>query len=86
MKSLERDLETVKATFGHNVEALAKSLEERRALKGELHQIHNVAQLVVSEVFGLVPSTRASAIQLAEVPDEVRALITHGYFMERREC
>ena len=43
MKSLERDLETVKATFGQNVEALAKSLEERHALEGELDQIRNVA-------------------------------------------
>ena len=36
VKSLERDLETVKATFGQNVEELAKSREERRALEGEL--------------------------------------------------
>ena len=43
MKSLERDLETVKVTFGWNAETLAKSLEERRALKGELDQIRNVA-------------------------------------------
>ena len=43
MKSLERDLETVKATFGRNAEVLAKSLEERCALEGELDQIHNVA-------------------------------------------
>ena len=28
VKSLERDLETVKATFGQNVEELAKSREE----------------------------------------------------------
>ena len=80
MKSLERDLEMVKATFGQNAEALAKSLEERRALEGELDQIRNVAQLIVSEVFGLAPSTSAPAIQLAEVPDEVRPLITHGLF------
>ena len=57
VKSLERDLETVKATFGRNAEELAKSREERRALKGKLDQICNVAQLIVSEVFGLVPST-----------------------------
>ena len=80
MESLERDLETAKATFGQNVEALPKSLEERRALEGELDQIRNVAQLVVSEVFGSAPSTSAPAIQLAEVPDEVWALITHGLF------
>ena len=36
VKSLERDLETVKATFGRNAEELAKSREERRALEGEL--------------------------------------------------
>ena len=36
VKSLERDLEMVKATFGQNAEALAKSFEERRALAGEL--------------------------------------------------
>ena len=80
MESLERDLETAKATFGRNVEALAKSLEERRALKGELDQIHNVAQLVISEVFGSTPSTSSPAIRLAEVPDEVQTLITHGLF------
>ena len=40
---MERDLETVKATFGQNAEALAKSLEERRALEGELDQVRNVA-------------------------------------------
>ena len=62
------------------MEALAKSLEERRALEGELDQICNVAQLVVSKVFGSVPSTNAPAIWLVEVPDEVRALITHGQF------
>ena len=36
VKSLERDLETVKATFSQNAEELAKSHEERRALEGEL--------------------------------------------------
>ena len=45
--SLEQDLETAKATIGRSTEALAKSLEERRALEGELDQIRNVAQLVV---------------------------------------
>ena len=73
---MEQDLETVKAMFGQNAEALAKSLEERCALEGELDQIHNVAQLIVSEVFRSAPSTSTFAIQLAEVPDEVRALIT----------
>ena len=36
---MEQDLEMAKATFGQNAEALAKSLEERRALEGELDQI-----------------------------------------------
>ena len=80
MESLERDLEMAKATIGRNAEALAKSLEERRALKGELDQMRNVAQLVVLEVFGSAPSTSAPTIRLAEVPDEVRALITDGMF------
>ena len=35
--SLERELETAKAVIGRSAEALAKSLEERRALEGELH-------------------------------------------------
>ena len=39
---LERDLETTKATIGWNAEALAKSLEERHALEGDLDQIRNV--------------------------------------------
>ena len=43
VKSLERDLEMVKATFGRNAEAPAKSLEEQRALEGELDQIRNVS-------------------------------------------
>ena len=80
MESLERDLETAKATIGRNTEALAKSLEEQRALEGELDQIHNVAQLIVSEVFGSAPSTSAPAIRLAEVSDEVWALIIDRMF------
>ena len=80
MESLGQDLEAAKAMIGRNAEALAKSLEERCALEGELDQIRNVAQLIVSEVFGLAPSTSAPAIQLVEVPDEVRALITEGMF------
>ena len=43
MESLEQDLETAKAMIGWNAEALTKSLEERRALEGELDQIRNVA-------------------------------------------
>ena len=43
MKTLERDLETIKATFSRNAEELAKSHEERRALEGDLDQIRNVA-------------------------------------------
>ena len=62
MKSLEQDLEMTKATFGWNTEVLAKSLEEQHALEGELDQIHNVAQLVILEVFGSAPSTRAPTI------------------------
>ena len=34
--SLERELETAKAVIGWIMEALAKSLEEQRAFKGEL--------------------------------------------------
>ena len=41
--SLERELETAKAAIGWSVETLAKSLEEQRALEGELDQIHNVS-------------------------------------------
>ena len=62
MKSLERDLETVEMTFGRNAEELAKSREERRALEGELDQIRNVAQLVISEVFGSAPSTSVPTV------------------------
>ena len=80
VKTLVRDLETIKATFSQNTEELAKSNEERRALKGELDQIRNVAQFIVSEVFGSTPSTSAPTVQLAEVPDVVRDLITSGLF------
>ena len=34
--SLERELETAKAAIGQSAEVLAKSLEERHALEGEL--------------------------------------------------
>ena len=78
--SLKRDLETAKAAIGQNIEALAKSLEEQCALKGELDQIHNVAQVVVSEVFRSGPSTSTPAVQLAEVPNEVQALISDSMF------
>ena len=37
--SLERELETAKAAIGQSAEVLAKSLEERCALEGELDQI-----------------------------------------------
>ena len=57
--------------IGQNTEVLAKSIEERHALKGELDQMHNVTQVVVLEVFGSAPSTSTPAIWLAEVPDEV---------------
>ncbi|XP_066344268.1 uncharacterized protein [Miscanthus floridulus] len=68
---LERDLETTKAMLGQRMEELAKSHEERRALEGDLDQIHNVAQHVVSEIFGSAPSTSAPTVQLAEVSGEV---------------
>ena len=84
--SLEQDLEMAKAMIGQNAEALAKSLEELRSLKGELNQIHNVAQVIVSEVFGLAPSTSMPAIRLAEVPDEVWALISDGMFYGTSGC
>ena len=63
-----------------SVDTLAKSLEERHALKGELDQICNVAQVVVSEVFGLASSTSTPTVQMAEVPNEVRALISDDMF------
>ena len=80
MKTLEQDLETIKATFSQNVEELAKSREEQHALEGDLDQIRNVAQLVVSDVFRSVPSTSAPAGQLAEVLDVVWDLIRSGLF------
>ena len=40
----------------------------------------NIAQVVVSEVFGLGPSTSRPAVQLAEVLNEVQALISDGMF------
>jgi len=46
--SLEQELETAKTVIGRSMEALAKSLEERRALEWELDQIHNVTQVIVS--------------------------------------
>ena len=59
---LERDLETTKATLGRRMEELAKSREERRALEGDLDQIRNVTQHVVSEIFGSVLSTSAPTV------------------------
>ena len=78
--SLERELETAKAGIGQSVEVLAKSLEERCALEGELDQIRNVAQVVISEVFGSAPSTSMLAVQLAEVLNKVQVLISNGMF------
>ena len=63
-----------------SVDTLAKSLEERHALKGELDQICNVAQVVISEVFRFVSSTSTPVDQLAEVPNEVWALISDDMF------
>jgi len=62
------------------VETLAWSLEELSILEGELDQLCNNAQVVVAEVFGSGPSTSMPAVQLAEVPNEVRALISEGMF------
>ena len=59
---------------------MAKSLEERRALEGELDQMCNVAQVVILEVFGSAPSTRTPVVQLVEVPNEVWALNSDGMF------
>ena len=42
IRSLEGELETAKAVIGQSTEALAKSLEEQRALEGELDQICNI--------------------------------------------
>ena len=71
VKLLEQDLETVKVTFSQNAEELAKSREERCALEGELDQICNVAQLVISGIFRSAPSTSAPAVQLAKVLEAV---------------
>ena len=68
---LERDLEMTKVTLGWNTKERAKSHKERRALEGDLDQIHNIAQHVVLEIFGSVLSTSAPAVQLAEVLGEV---------------
>ena len=75
-----------KVTIGQNAEALAKSLEERRALEGELDQMGNVAQLIISEVFGSAPSTSTPTIRLAEVTDEVGDLISNGMFYGMSGC
>lgn len=69
-------------TVGRRAEALARSLEERATCEGELDQLRNVAQVVIAEVFGPGPSTNAPAIQLTEISDEVRALISEGVLYE----
>ena len=86
MKALERDLEVTKANFSQNAEELAKSYEERRALEGELGQIHNAAQLIISEVFGSAPSTSAPTVQLVEVPYAVKDLVRSGLFYGASGC
>ena len=43
VKTLEQDLKTTNATLSWNVEELAKSHEERRALEGELGQVRDAA-------------------------------------------
>ena len=80
MRALERDLEATKANFSWNAEELAKSREERRALKGELGEVRDAAQLIVSEIFGLAPSTSAPMVQLAKVPDVVKDLVRSRLF------
>ena len=55
-------------TAGLSAEVLARSLEERSVLKGELDQLRNIAQVVVAEVFRSGPSTSMPAVQLAKVP------------------
>lgn len=65
-----------------NTEALAWSLEEQVNIKGELDQLHNVAQVVISKVLRLGPSTSAPAIWLVEISDVVRTLISNGVFNE----
>ena len=80
MNALERDLEMTKANFSRNAEELAKSREERRALEGDLDQIRNATQLIVSEVFRSTPSTSVPTVQLVEVPDAVKDLVRSGLF------
>jgi len=79
-------LETVKAAVSRSTEVLAQSLEDRHALEGELDQLRNVTQMVVSEVFASGPSTSTPAIQLAEVPNKVRVLISDGMFYGMLGC
>ena len=40
----------------------------------------SVAQVVVSEVFGSASSTSMPAVQLVDIPNEVRVLISDGMF------
>ncbi|XP_034585140.2 uncharacterized protein [Setaria viridis] len=79
-EALESDLEAARAAGGRSAEAVAWSLEELTAYEKELNQLRNVAQMVVAEVFGSGLSTSAPAVQLAEIPDEVRALISDSVF------
>ena len=51
-----------KAAVGRGAEALAKSLEERHALEGELYHIHNIAHVVFSKEFGSRPSTSTPVV------------------------
>ena len=83
---LERDLETIKATFSRNAEELAKSREERRALEGDLDQIRNVAQLIVSDVFGSAPSTSAPPSSWRRPRMRFGTLSGAGCSMERQGC
>ena len=51
-----------RAMIGRNAEALAKSLEEQHALEGELDQLRNVTQVIVSKVSRSAPSTSTPTI------------------------
>lgn len=63
-----------------NAEALARSLEEHATIEGKLNQLRDVAQVVVTKVFGSVLSTSTPAILLTGIPDMVQTLISDSVF------
>lgn len=83
---LEGELRMTQATVTRNVNALAWSLEERSTLTDELNQLCYVAQVVVTEVLGSGSSISRPAVQLAEVPNTVRTLISNSVFHGRWGC